>query len=55
MTLVSTTHRMPAVKLVENRMREIRTSGLISGDGKRGIATAPVFDSTCMSGIRWRA
>src|SRR4051794_564099 len=27
-------------------MREIRTSGLMSGDGKRGIATAPVLDST---------
>jgi len=27
-------------------MREIRTSGLMSGDGKRGNATAPVLDST---------
>ena len=30
-------------------MREIRTSGLMSGDGKRGdfsVATAPVLDST---------
>ena len=27
-------------------MREIRTSGLMSGDGKRGFATAPVLDST---------
>jgi hypothetical protein len=27
-------------------MREIRTSGLMSGDGKRGTATAPVLDST---------
>ena len=27
-------------------MREIRTSGLMSGDGKRGGATAPVLDST---------
>ena len=27
-------------------MREIRTSGLMSGDGKRGNATAPVLNST---------
>jgi hypothetical protein len=27
-------------------MREIRTSGLMSGDGRRGNATAPVLDST---------
>ena len=27
-------------------MREIRTSGLMSGDGKRGTATAPVLDFT---------
>src|ERR1700722_8250810 len=27
-------------------MREIRTSGLMSEDGKRGTATAPVLDST---------
>ena len=27
-------------------MPEIGTSGLMSGDGKRGIATAPVLDST---------
>jgi len=27
-------------------MREIRTSGLMSGDGKRHFATAPVLDST---------
>src|SRR5512132_4338914 len=27
-------------------MREIRTSGLMSGDGKRGMPTAPVLDST---------
>jgi len=27
-------------------MREIRTSGLMSGDGKRGNAAAPVLDST---------
>src|SRR5215217_4477273 len=27
-------------------MREIRTSGLMSGDGKRSTATAPVLDST---------
>ena len=27
-------------------MREIRTSGLMSGDGKRGFATAPILDST---------
>src|SRR5262245_33241442 len=27
-------------------MREIRTSGLMSGDGKRGAATAPILDST---------
>jgi hypothetical protein len=33
-------------------MREIRTSGLMSGDGKRGNATAPVLDSTRMAGIR---
>ena len=35
-------------------MREIRTSGLMSGDGKRGDAdmaqaTAPVLDSTLTS------
>jgi hypothetical protein len=33
-------------------MREIRTSGSMSGDGKRGAghwpqATAPILDSTC--------
>jgi hypothetical protein len=28
-------------------MREIRTSGLMSGDGRRGFATAPILDSTC--------
>ena len=33
-------------------MREIRTSGLMSGDGKRGSATAPVLDSTNVAG-RW--
>jgi hypothetical protein len=27
-------------------MREIRTSGLMSGDGRRGFATAPTLDST---------
>ena len=27
-------------------MREIRTSGLMSGDGKRSAATAPVLDFT---------
>jgi hypothetical protein len=27
-------------------MREIRTSGLMSGDGRRGFATAPILDST---------
>src|SRR5690242_10838373 len=27
-------------------MREIRTSGLMSGDGKRSAAAAPVLDST---------
>jgi hypothetical protein len=31
-------------------MREIRTSGLMSGDGKRGNATAPVLDSTRVAG-----
>jgi hypothetical protein len=30
-------------------MREIRTSGLMSGDGKRGTAIAPVLDSTTRS------
>jgi hypothetical protein len=33
-------------------MREIRTSGLMSGDGKRSIATAPVLDSTTLFGYR---
>ena len=27
-------------------MREIRTSGLMSGDGRRSFATAPILDST---------
>jgi hypothetical protein len=31
-------------------MREIRTSGLMSGDGRRGFATAPILDSTLRSG-----
>jgi len=40
-------------------MRETRTSGLMSGDGKRGGALAsvlaPVLDSTSYSGeITWR-
>ena len=35
-------------------LTEIRTSGLMSGDGRRGNATAPVLDSTRMPGIRWR-
>jgi hypothetical protein len=38
-------------------MREIRTSSLMSRDGKRGFATAPVFDSTDpgegASAMRW--
>ena len=33
-------------------MREIRTSGLMSGDGKRGVATAPILDSTTRCGLR---
>src|SRR3954453_11961259 len=36
-------------------MREIRTSGLMSGDGKRSTATAPVLDSTWAGCIGWRA
>jgi len=35
-------------------MREIRTSGLMSGDGRRGTATAPVLDSTRIAAIRER-
>ena len=38
-------------------MREIRTSGLMSGDGKRATAsrsrTAPVLDSTESAGCRF--
>src|SRR5215475_9109758 len=33
-------------------MREIRTSGLMSGDGKRGVATAPILDSTAPCRLR---
>jgi hypothetical protein len=32
-------------------MREIRTSGLMSGDGRRGFATAPILDSTQALGV----
>jgi hypothetical protein len=32
-------------------MREIRTSGLMSGDGKRGFATAPILDSTVAAAL----
>ena len=39
------------MKPVGSRMREIRTSGLMSGDGKRGAATAPVLDSTRFFGL----
>jgi len=35
-------------------MRENRTSGLMSGDGRRGFATAPILDSTRIAAIRWR-
>ena len=31
-------------------MREIRTSGSMSGEGKRSDATAPLLDSTCLRG-----
>src|SRR5438270_754369 len=42
----------------ESRMREIRTSGLMSGERKRATAsrprTAPFLDSTCRSAHRAR-
>jgi len=39
-------------------MREIRTSGSMSGDGKRGryfVAIAPALDSTCRSECQVKA
>src|SRR3954462_13781943 len=32
-------------------MREIRTSGLMSGDGRRSFTTAPILDSTLCQGL----
>src|SRR3954453_24141404 len=39
----------------DSATREIRTSGLMSGDGKRSAATAPVLDAPWAAGFGWRA
>jgi hypothetical protein len=38
--------RLETPERITSRMREIRTPGLMSGDGRRGFATAPILDST---------